>query len=215
MRLLGYGGEGLRGISEALGYTDQSPPLSLDIETYSPNGFPYDGGDPVVSVSLARPLYGDPRLGLEASSIICHPSLEPELLRNLSNLFGQRLEGLLLTYNGLHFDIPYLQSRANRYGIDLKRRLEGALHIDLYQLIRGSGLRLTSYRQKDVEEYLGIWRQIRDVNGGNYYRYYQSFLKNWDIRPMLYNMEDALLMHIILYALKKRLKGRIPMEDSC
>ncbi|MBS7638154.1 ribonuclease H-like domain-containing protein [Candidatus Bathyarchaeota archaeon] len=191
----------------------QIPITSLDIETYSPQGFPHDAEDPIVSVSLAQPLCGDPRWGVELSSVVCHPSLEPRLLRILSSLLNSRLGGILLTYNGLRFDLPYLKSRADRYGIELSWKLDGMPHIDLYQLVRGWELCLPSYRQKEVEEFLGIRRHVADVNGGNYYRHYQNFLKKGDIKPILYNIEDALLIHMILYILKRGLKRRI-MEEG-
>lgn len=210
MRSLWHSDGELTGLSEALDC--QAPPLSLDIETYSPQGFPYDAEDPIVSVSLARPLSWNPRLGVEISSVICHPSLEPRLLRTLSSLLDSHLEGILLTYNGLRFDLPYLESRASRFDIEMS--LERIPHIDLYRLIRGLGVYLPSYRQKDVEEYLGITRHVKDVKGSNYYMHYQNFLKSGDIKPIIYNIEDALLMHTVLFILKQRLKFRSLKEED-
>ncbi len=206
MQFLECGARGLMRISEALDCLCRASPLSLDIETYSPQGFPYDAEDLIVSVSLARPLCGNPRWWVEISSVICHPSLEPRLLKTLSSQLDSRIEGPLLTYNGLRFDLPYLEARARRFGIDLARNLERIPHIDLYRLIRGLGICLPNHRQKDVEEFLGIRRRVKDVNGSNYYIHYQNFLKNGDIKPIIYNIEDALLMQIILFILKQRLK---------
>lgn len=151
MRLLWCSEVELNGLSEGLDGLGQTPPLSLDVETYSPQGFSYDAEDPIVSVSLARPLRCNPRMGVEISSVICHPSLEPRLLRTLSSLLDSHLEGALLTYNGSRFDLPYLEARARRFNIDLSGKLERTPHIDLYRLIRGLGVCLPSYRQKDVE----------------------------------------------------------------
>ncbi|MCD6466218.1 ribonuclease H-like domain-containing protein [Candidatus Bathyarchaeota archaeon] len=61
------------------------------------------------------------------------------------------------------------------------------------------------YSQKTVERYLGIRRQITDVNGANFHKHFLNFLKYGSIKTILYNAEDIVLMHLILNSLKNKL----------
>lgn len=89
--------------------------LSFDIETYSPNGFPFAMEDPIVNFSLVAPWT---RKGLFSVSFLAEPLFENEMLSLLYKLLRE-LEGcFLLTYNGTRFDLPYTIERGRLYGLD-------------------------------------------------------------------------------------------------
>jgi uncharacterized protein YprB with RNaseH-like and TPR domain len=165
--------------------------VSFDIETYSPNGFPYNMGDPIVNFSLASPIFNDLRKGLLTVSYICHPSLEENLSRFLHS-FLSLLEGnFLLTYNGSKFDVKYVAHRGNLFGLDFQRLFSNFSHIDLYELIKSLNIKLPSYSQKTVEKLLGFERTVSDVSGASYYLSFANFLRDANLKPLFYNVEDS------------------------
>jgi uncharacterized protein YprB with RNaseH-like and TPR domain len=186
---------------------NHAPLISLDIETFSPYGFPHNKGDPVVATSVAALIGRDMRDGLMLFSMICRPSSEGRLINWISKLFNSLSGSFLLTYNGKKFDLPYIKFRAERYGINLDGEIERLVHIDLYELVKRFRLSFPRYSQKVVEQCLGIRRQITDVNGGNFHMHFLNFLENGNVKPLLYNIEDSLLIHLILNSLKLRIKS--------
>ncbi|MEM2351494.1 MAG: ribonuclease H-like domain-containing protein [Thermoproteota archaeon] len=161
------------------------PLVALDIETYSPDGFPSAFEDPIVNVSLAI----HDGIGLRIVSLAYPPERELTLLRFLSaELAG--LKGLLLTYNGTRFDLPYLGRRCalNGLGFELGR-LE---HLDLYWMARREIPGLASYSQSSVERALGIDRLSGHIHGGVYHEHFDKFLEDGSPDPIVYNIEDSL-----------------------
>jgi len=168
-----------------------APFIGFDIETYSPNGFPKNFEDPVVAATIALSINEDFRNGLIVLSSIFPPSSETLILKWILNTLASLPRGCILTYNGKRFDITYIMTRAERCGINYCEKALGKHnHIDLYEKVKQNG-RLSSFKQKVVEQFLGIKRQIIGVEGANYYKYYERFLGYGDLAPLLYNIEDA------------------------
>ncbi len=114
----------------------------------------------------------------------------------------------LITFNGTTFDIPFIRKRATLYGQpDPFRRPEtkqeaGAMisdeftFIDLYRVASGmkSLLRLPSYRQKSIEQFLGYSRKDR-YDGGQLVNFYHQYINAPDPETLslllLHNEEDV------------------------
>ncbi|RLI35980.1 hypothetical protein DRO55_04440 [Candidatus Bathyarchaeota archaeon] len=167
------------------------PCVGFDIETYSPRGFPDDYRDPVVAATLATSIDGDVRDGLVLISLIYPPYKEEILLRRLYEFFDLCMGNLLLTYNGLRFDLKYIVNRGEIYGIDFRRILYCFRHLDLYRVIKRSGLSSHGYGQKTIERFLGIHRIVEGLSGASYHKEFQDFLRSGCLRPLIYNIEDA------------------------
>jgi DNA polymerase elongation subunit (family B) len=96
-----------------------SPPLyGLDIETDTR----VDGLDPQVGRVLAAAVAGD-----DGTEVVADAD-EVDLLCRLDALLAELPEGVLVTWNGARFDLPYLSSRAERLGVDLGLHLEVDRH---------------------------------------------------------------------------------------
>jgi DNA polymerase elongation subunit (family B) len=90
-----------------------SPPLyGLDIETDTS----VDGLDPLVGRVLAVAVSG-PRV------VLFDHDDEADLLRRLDQHLAELPPGVIVTWNGARFDLPYLASRATIAGVDLGLRL--------------------------------------------------------------------------------------------
>jgi len=161
--------------------------VGFDLETYSLHGFPDGFEDPIVNFSLAV----QNEVGLLILSFISAPRFELELLKLLRSGLEAINGGVLLTYNGVRFDLQYAVRRSAEYGLDFKDVFQGFRHVDLYRLLRLSRVRLQGYGQKSVERFLGIKRVVTDVTGANYHKFYSKFLSDGDLRAVLYNIEDS------------------------
>lgn len=137
------------------------PYVAFDIETYSPNGFPEQKQDPVVTATLVYSLSSDPRDVLISLSLIFPPEREKTLLMWL-NRFLCVSQGDLVTYNGAKFDLGYVDHRGRLYGIDFTDTLAHLGHLDVYQVVKGAKLSLTRYGQKAVERRMRVNRVVND-----------------------------------------------------
>ena len=107
----------------------------------------------------------------------------------------------LFHFNGLKFDIPYLEYKAGMYGMgDI---FDGIVQTDIYRLCKPLRYLLfsESMRQKCIENFLGITRD--DMYGGGelievYKRYEQSPNDNDLDLLVTHNREDVLGMHLIM-----------------
>ena len=162
--------------------------LAFDIETFSPNGFPYNFEDPVVNFSLVAPFDGS---GFLLLSVIGEPKLENAMLSLLHRLMPL-FEGFrLLTYNGSRFDLEYTIERGHLYGLDFEDVFSSLHHIDVYRVVRWLNFNLPRFDQKSVERYFGFRRIIRWISGGTYHAFYRGFLKYGNLKPVFYNIEDS------------------------
>lgn len=165
--------------------------VSFDIETYSPQGFPFNMEDPIVNFSLVLPVFQNPRDGLLTVSFICHPRFEGELLKLLYDLLSSVDGNFLLTYNGSKFDVQYVAHRGKLFGLDFQGVFSKFFHVDLYKLVRWLDIRLPCYSQKAVEELVGFRRVVNDVSGASYHLSFADFLRDANLKPLFYNIEDS------------------------
>lgn len=177
-------------LNQLLEDSNRSPYIAFDIETYSPNGFPEKSQDPVVTTTLAFSVTDDPRDGLVLLSLIFPPDMEDLLLSWLYHFLCSS-PGLLVTYNGTRFDLGYVKNRGLLHGIDFSSTFSRYEHLDVYQIVRQARLQIPRYSQRAVEHKLRINRVVNDVNGASYHKVFDSFLKFGDLRPLFYNIEDA------------------------
>ena len=107
----------------------------------------------------------------------------------------------LLHFNGIKFDIPYLEYKALSYGFsDI---FEGKTQIDIYRLCAPLRYLLfpDSMKQKSIEAFLGVERKDT-FNGGELIEVYKDYVKDGctDSLDLLitHNAEDVLGMHLIM-----------------
>ena len=110
-----------------------------------------------------------------------------------------RIEGAdaVITYNGDTFDLPFLQRRAQKYG--LCERLPLFWSIDLYRWLKKywqGASSMKSMSQKSVEEAFGLAAQRTDeIPGGDCIPLYHYFLQTKDEQAkktiLLHNADDV------------------------
>ncbi len=114
----------------------------------------------------------------------------------------------LLTYNGRHFDLPFIKKRAA--ALDMKDFEIRPYNLDLYLLINGhsdlKGL-LRGLKQISIEEYMGISALRQDeISGYESVQLYYDFLKEEDPERkdslteqiLLHNHDDVLQLYRLL-----------------
>lgn len=100
---------------------------------------------------------------------------------------------ILVTYNGKNFDVPYINKRMERYGLDFSLNQE---HLDVICHVRPNKkkLGLESCSLKSVEKYLNLNREDT-IDGAEsiklYNRYVRSREENIKHKIMLHNFEDV------------------------
>lgn len=163
----------------------------IDIET---TGFSRKN-DQVVLIGL---LFREKKQYKLRQYFLDNPLQEQELLTQFIKDLSKF--SLMITYNGLSFDHPFIQERAKFYQLPLQ--LNDLKHIDLYKHIQRNkkSLPIENYKLKTVEKLLGIHRKD-EISGGDsvalYYRYLQN--RNPRIRDqiLLHNYEDILYLPLI------------------
>lgn len=130
-------------------------------------------------------------------------SKEQETLQAFSDAFSRT--DVLITYNGKHFDLPFIKGRAQG------EAPEFPFNLDLYLLVKSyAPFRkfLPNLKQKTVEDFLGLWQYRKDEISGKesvdlYYRYLSG--KSPDIKEiiLLHNHDDIVQLHRLLRVLEK------------
>ena len=121
---------------------------------------------------------------------------EPLILQKFADLCQSFQK--LITFNGTTFDLPFLRHRLEQFQIATP--FETLPHTDLYQEIRHLKklLPLTSYRQKSIELFLGIYREDQ-YTGKELIKIYKSYCKEPEEEALqlllLHNEEDVLGMY--------------------
>ena len=99
---------------------------------------------------------------------------------------------LIVTYNGASFDLPFLRTRAGKYGVDANAIT--AIHLDIYNLVKHySDIKrlIGSLRQKNLEYYMGISDKRSDkISGAESVAMYEEYL---NVRSR--RLEDEILLH--------------------
>lgn len=111
----------------------------------------------------------------------------------------------LLTYNGKHFDVPFLQKRGGASWAHLPYNL------DLYLVLNGhSSIKkfLPNLKQKTVEAFMGLWNDRTDEISGKesvdlYYSYLQKKDPQVKEKILLHNRDDVLQLYRLLPVLEK------------
>ena len=125
------------------------------------------------------------------------PEDEAKLLSRFSADLHTSGAKRILTFNGGSFDLPFLLSRAALHGISLS--FDAYELFDIYKEVtrRKSTLQLQNYRQKTVEQFLGIDRDDK-YTGGELIKVYENYVRRPDPQAMellkLHNYEDVLGM---------------------
>lgn len=120
------------------------------------------------------------------------PEEEPALLEALLELL--KTHDTLITFNGSTFDLPFIKKRLDFHA--LAHSLNSAASLDLYRETRKLKglLRLSSYRQSAIEQFLGCVRLDR-YSGGELIRVYRQYTVDPTPEALellrLHNFEDV------------------------
>lgn len=114
----------------------------------------------------------------------------------------------ILTYNGKHFDMPFMEARAKKYGIQFN---PGIYNLDLFLVVQGhSGLResLPNLKQKTLEVFMGLADSRDDeISGGDsvalYEKYMQTHAFALEKTILLHNHDDLLQLYKLLPVISK------------
>lgn len=104
---------------------------------------------------------------------------------------------VVLTYNGKHFDIPFIEKRMQAYRIPHKKPMP--YNLDLYLALNGhSPIKkyVPNLKQKTIENYLGLWQNRKDeISGGESVELYNTYEKSKDSvlenKILLHNSDDV------------------------
>jgi len=139
------------------------------------------------------------------------PDEEPLLLDCLRKDF-ENID-YLFTYNGKHFDLPFLEKRAEK--LDLPPFHYNLYNLDLYLMINGySEIRhlLKNVRQKTIESYMGLSKSRSDlISGAESVKLYVNYLNCTDEalkesmaeKILLHNHDDLLQLYKLLPIIKQ------------
>jgi len=116
---------------------------------------------------------------------------------------------IVVTYNGKHFDLPFIKRRAAELDIPLPKVVP--FNLDLYLILNGhSDLRkiLPNLKQKTVENFMGLWTERNDeISGAQSVELYNQYVRmpSPDLRDviMLHNSDDVLQLYRLLPILAK------------
>lgn len=98
---------------------------------------------------------------------------------------------MVITYNGKHFDIPFIEKRAAAHKMNIEPL---PYNLDLYLILNGhSPVKkfVPNLKQKTVENYMGLWVNRKDeIDGGESVELYNQYENSGD--PQL---EEKILLH--------------------
>jgi hypothetical protein len=107
----------------------------------------------------------------------------------------------LISFNGTGFDLPYLMAKCEKY--NRSENLWDYKNIDIFKIVSKLKflLGLKNYKQKSIEDFLGLWRDDK-MNGGELIEVYRDYVKNPSDEALslllLHNYEDVLRMTDLL-----------------
>lgn len=125
------------------------------------------------------------------------PEDEAVLLTRFANIMQTTEIRRIITFNGNSFDLPFLLARAALHSVPLS--FETFELFDIYKEVtrRKNMLQLQNYRQKTVEQFLGIDREDK-YSGGDLIKVYENYVRHPDEEAAqllwLHNYEDVLGM---------------------
>ncbi|MFW6190471.1 MAG: ribonuclease H-like domain-containing protein [Candidatus Bipolaricaulota bacterium] len=157
---------------EMAGLVDESEFAFVDIETLGLTN------QPIFLLGLVRPVED----GMEIHQFLAgDPGQEMATLVRFAEELSE--QGLILTYNGKNFDIPYIERRFAYYG---ERKKFSHPHIDLYLFARDVfGERTRNCQLNTIERsILGVRREV-DIPSRLVPDFYQSYLEEANPGPLL------------------------------
>lgn len=113
----------------------------------------------------------------------------------------------IITFNGIGFDIPYIKAKCDHY--QLTEHFSDKDYLDLFKIVSSLKflLKLPNYKQKTIEDFLGIQRNDT-FDGGELINVYQEYIRRPSEYQMFFlkqhNYEDVLGMLDLLPILNYR-----------
>lgn len=115
---------------------------------------------------------------------------------------------ILITFNGQHFDIPFIKERLKKYEAP---SAPVPFHLDLFLLVKNySPIRkfLPNLKQKSIENYMGLWQYRKDeISGAEsvdlYYRFLTEHSDEIKDKILLHNHDDIVQLYRLLKVLEK------------
>ena len=153
----------------------------------------------VISGILLYPGYGEDARVIQLFAN--EPDDEKEIIEKTMRIL--RDVDFIITYNGKHFDIPFMETRAKKHGL---RFPDNLYNLDLYLVLNGhSNLRdvLPSLSQKSVERYMGLSQSREDeISGGESVKLYERYMetRSFDLerKILLHNHDDLIQLYKML-----------------
>ena len=131
---------------------------------------------------------------------------EMQVIEETLNISSQL--DLIITYNGISFDIPFLTKRMEHHGI---RNKYIPYDLDLYKIVKGhSDIKrfVPNLKQTTMENYMGLWDKRQDkIDGGISIDLYSQYLQTKDIdlerQILLHNSDDVKQLYRLLNVIKQ------------
>lgn len=158
----------------------------------------------VILTAMLIPIKG----GAEITQFLAENPYEEKLvLAATVNFLNENDIDYLITYNGAKFDIPFVERRFRMLNLD---DVFSYYNLDIYRLVRsysGIGHLLTSMKQKDLENYMGIGSARRDTITGKegiklFYKYADEGDPIAEKLIITHNREDVLQLYKLLPILR-------------
>ncbi len=168
----------------------------LDIET--------TGLSPKNSAFVLGGLASPADCGLTAEQFFAETlSEEQEVLHDFWKTAASK--DVLITFNGQHFDLPFIKERMKEPAGHMP------FHLDLFLLVKNySPFRkfLPNLKQKSIENYMGLWQYRKDeISGAESVDLYYRFLtEKSDVlkeKILLHNHDDIVQLYRLLKVLEK------------
>lgn len=119
---------------------------------------------------------------------------EDEILVLKEFMYLLNQHSTIISFNGIGFDIPFIKAKCAVHRIPEK--LHSFSYIDIYKLVSSTKflLKLPNYKQKTIENFLGIQREDM-YSGGELINVYDAYVKNQSKEAeellLLHNYEDV------------------------
>lgn len=118
---------------------------------------------------------------------------------------------VIITYNGKHFDVPFIYKRMEAHGISQDTDKPMPYNLDLYLVLNGhSPIKkfVPNLKQKTIENYMGLWKTRSDeISGGESVELYNRYEKTGDPelekKILLHNSDDVQQLTRLLKVISK------------
>lgn len=127
------------------------------------------------------------------------PSEEAEIIQVFLDLLNNY--STIISFNGIGFDIPFIKAKCDFY--QLKENFVNYHYLDIFKSVSELKflLKLSNYKQKTIEDFLGLSREDR-YSGGELINIYQEYLNSPSEEKekllLLHNYEDIIGMTQLL-----------------